>query len=50
MEELGNLILGVCCKVEFEDGSWHGMVDSLTSFVFFSCEYKPVNLSLSFPF
>jgi len=31
MEELGNLMLRVCCKVGFEDGSWLGIIDLLTS-------------------
>jgi len=35
MEELGNLMLRVCCKVGFEDGSWLGIIDLLTSFFFF---------------
>ena len=35
VEELGNLLLKVCCKVELKDGSYVGIVDSLASFIFF---------------
>lgn len=50
MEELGNLMSGVCCEVGFEDGSWLGIIDLLNSFIYFSYEYKLVKLFPSFPF
>ena len=49
MDELGNLLLEVCYKVEFENGSWLGKVDSLTSSFFFSCECELAKTSPLIP-